>query len=94
MSEDSVRITPAKTYEKLEKLERAMADDLTELKLAIQELQLTLKPLSDSVSGTLRDHETRIRELEKLVYRSAWVIGFLTTVITGTLIYLINRVLT
>jgi len=92
-SEESVRITPAKTYEKLEKLEQAMAEDLTALKLAIQELQLTIKPLSDSVGNTLKDHETRIRELEKLVYRYAWIAGLLVTVISGTLVYLLSTVL-
>lgn len=92
-SEESVRITPAKTYEKLEKLEQSMGEDLTALKLAIQELQLTLKPLSDSVSNNLKDHETRIRELEKLMYRSAWIVGLLGTVVSGALVYILNRLL-
>lgn len=92
-AEESVRITPAKTYEKLEKLEQAMAEDLTELKLAIQELQLTIKPLSDSVTNTLKDHEARIRELEKLMYRSAWIVGLLGTVVSGALVYIISRLL-
>lgn len=92
-TEESVRITPAKTYEKLEKLEQAMAEDLTELKLAIQELQLTIKPLSDSVTNTLKDHEARIREVEKLMYRSAWVVGLVATLISGALVYLISHIL-
>jgi len=38
-----------------------------------------------------RDHENRIRDLEKQLNRNAWIPSLITAVVTSVLVYLISR---
>jgi len=38
-----------------------------------------------------RDHENRIRDLEKQLNRNAWIPSLITAVVTSLLVYLISR---
>jgi len=42
---------------------------------------------------TIRDHESRIRDLEKSRYQSAWLISVLTAGLSSSLVYFIVRAL-
>jgi hypothetical protein len=41
-----------------------------------------------------RDHENRIRDLEKQLNRNAWIPSLITAVVTSILVYLISKGLT
>jgi hypothetical protein len=38
-----------------------------------------------------RDHENRIRDLEKQLNRNAWIPSLITAVVTSVLVYLISK---
>ena len=50
-----------------------------------------LKANSIQILDASRDHETRIRELEKQINRSAWIPALITAVVTSVAVYLISR---
>jgi len=50
-----------------------------------------LKANSIQILESSRDHETRIRELEKQINRNAWVPALITAVITSGLVFLITK---
>jgi hypothetical protein len=50
-----------------------------------------LKANSIQILESSRDHETRIRELEKQTNRSAWIPALITAVVTSVAVYLISR---
>jgi hypothetical protein len=50
-----------------------------------------LKANSIQILESSRDHETRIRELEKQINRNAWVPALITAVITSGLVLLITK---
>jgi len=71
-----------------ELLQRIVAD-MAEIKTDIAVIKRDVVTTSDLVL----DHETRIRELEKAHWRSAWVTGVLSALITSGLVSLIVKVL-
>jgi hypothetical protein len=50
-----------------------------------------LKANSIQILQASQDHETRIRELEKQINRSAWIPALITAVVTSVAVYLISR---
>jgi len=50
-----------------------------------------LKANSNQILESSRDHETRIRELEKQINRNAWIPALVTAVITSGLVLLITK---
>ena len=50
-----------------------------------------LKANSIQILESSRDHETRIRELEKQINRNAWVPALITAIITSGLVLLITK---
>jgi hypothetical protein len=50
-----------------------------------------LKANSIQILEASRDHETRIRELEKQINRSAWIPALITAVLTSVSVYLISK---
>ena len=50
-----------------------------------------LKANSIQILESSRDHETRIRELEKQINRNAWIPALITAVITSGVILLITK---
>jgi hypothetical protein len=50
-----------------------------------------LKVQSLQILESSRDHETRIRELEKQINRNAWIPALVTAVITSGVILLITK---
>jgi hypothetical protein len=50
-----------------------------------------LKANSIQILDASRDHETRIRELEKQINRSAWIPALITAVLTSVSVYLISK---
>ena len=50
-----------------------------------------LKANSIQILESSRDHETRIRELEKQINRNAWIPALVTAVITSGVILLITK---
>jgi hypothetical protein len=50
-----------------------------------------LKANSIQILDASRDHENRIRELEKQLNRSAWIPALITAVITSISVYLISK---
>jgi hypothetical protein len=50
-----------------------------------------LKANSIQILESSRDHETRIRDLEKQINRNAWVPALITAVITSGLVLLITK---
>lgn len=83
MDEPVVKITLTKTYEKLDGLEKQVAADFNEIKLSLQEVQLTLKALAD--------HERRIRVLEEWRWKQAGVAALLGAVPSTLLVLLITK---
>jgi hypothetical protein len=49
-----------------------------------------LKANSIQILEASRDHETRIRELEKQINRSAWIPALITAVVTSVAVVLIK----
>jgi hypothetical protein len=49
-----------------------------------------LKANSIQILESSRDHETRIRELEKQINRSAWIPALITAVVTSVAVVLIK----
>jgi hypothetical protein len=49
-----------------------------------------LKANSIQILDASRDHETRIRELEKQINRSAWIPALITAVITSVAVVLLK----
>jgi hypothetical protein len=50
-----------------------------------------LKANSIQILESSRDHETRIRELEKQINRNAWIPSLITAVITSVLILAVTK---
>ena len=50
-----------------------------------------LKANSIQILESSRDHETRIRELEKQINRNAWIPALVTAVVTSGVILLITK---
>jgi len=50
-----------------------------------------LKIQSIQILDASRDHENRIRDLEKQLNRNAWIPSLITAVVTSVLVYLISR---
>jgi len=50
-----------------------------------------LKANSIQILESSRDHETRIRELEKQINRNAWMPSLITAVITSVLILAVTK---
>jgi hypothetical protein len=50
-----------------------------------------LKANSIQILESSRDHETRIRELEKQSNRNAWIPSLVTAVVTSVLVFLISK---
>lgn len=50
-----------------------------------------LKIQSIQILEASRDHETRIRDLEKQFNRNAWIPSLITAVVTSTIVYFISR---
>jgi len=50
-----------------------------------------LKANSIQILESSRDHETRIRELEKQINRNAWIPALVTAVITSILILAVTK---
>lgn len=50
-----------------------------------------LKANSIQILDASRDHENRIRDLEKQMNRSAWIPALITAVVTAVSVYLITR---
>lgn len=50
-----------------------------------------LKANSIQILESSRDHETRIRELEKQINRNAWIPSLITAVVTSVLVFLISK---
>jgi hypothetical protein len=50
-----------------------------------------LKANSIQILDASRDHENRIRELEKQINRSAWIPALITAVLTSVSVYLISK---
>jgi len=50
-----------------------------------------LKIQSIQILDASRDHETRIRDLEKQLNRNAWIPSLITAVVTSVLVYLISK---
>ena len=71
-----------------ELLQRIVAD-MAEIKTDIAVIKRDVVTTSDLIL----DHETRIRELEKARWKSAWVTGVLSALITSGLVSLIVKVL-
>jgi hypothetical protein len=71
-----------------ELLQRIVAD-MAEIKTDIAVIKRDVVTTSDLVL----DHETRIRELEKARWKSAWITGVLSALITSGLVSLIVKVL-
>jgi len=51
-----------------------------------------LKANSIQILESSRDHETRIRELEKQINRSAWIPALITAVVTSVAVVLIKGI--
>ncbi len=64
-----------------------IVDDMAVIKTDIAVIKKDVTIQSDLVI----DHETRIRELEKARWKSAWVTGVLSAVVTSTFVGLIMR---
>jgi hypothetical protein len=50
-----------------------------------------LKANSIQILESSRDHETRIRELEKQINRNAWIPSLITAVVTSVLVFIISK---
>jgi len=50
-----------------------------------------LKANSIQILDASRDHENRIRDLEKQINRSAWIPALITAVLTSVSVYLISK---
>lgn len=50
-----------------------------------------LKANSIQILDASRDHENRIRDLEKQSNRTAWIPALITAVVTSVAVYLISR---
>jgi hypothetical protein len=50
-----------------------------------------LKANSIQILDASRDHETRIRELEKQINRSAWIPALITAVVTSVAVVLLKQ---
>jgi hypothetical protein len=50
-----------------------------------------LKANSIQILDASRDHENRIRDLEKQMNRSAWIPALITAILTAVSVYLITR---
>jgi len=50
-----------------------------------------LKAQSIQILDASRDHETRIRELEKQINRNAWIPALVTAVITSGVILIVTK---
>ena len=50
-----------------------------------------LKANSIQILEASRDHETRIRDLEKQQNRTAWIPALITAVVTSVAVFLISR---
>lgn len=83
--EPVVKITLTKTYEKLDGLEKQVSSDFNEIKLALQEVQFTLK--------TFADHEKRIRSLEEWKWRQAGLVALFATLPSALIAYFISKTL-
>jgi hypothetical protein len=82
-TEPIVKITLTKTYEKLEGLEKQVSSDFSEIKLSLQEVQLTLRSFSD--------HEKRIRLLEEWKWKQAGIVALLITFPASVFAWILNR---
>ncbi len=83
MDEPVVKITLTKTYEKLDGLEKQVSSDFSEIKLSLQEVQLTLKAFAD--------HERRIRILEEWRWKQAGVPALLGAVPSALIVLFVTR---
>jgi hypothetical protein len=83
MDEPVVKITLTKTYEKLDGLEKQVSSDFSEIKLSLQEVQLTLKAFAD--------HERRIRTLEEWRWKQAGVAALLGSIPSALIVLLLTR---
>jgi hypothetical protein len=50
-----------------------------------------LKANSIQILDASRDHETRIRELEKQINRSAWIPALITAIVTSVAVVLLKQ---
>jgi hypothetical protein len=50
-----------------------------------------LKANSMQILDASRDHETRIRELEKQINRSAWIPALITAIVTSVAVVLLKQ---
>jgi hypothetical protein len=50
-----------------------------------------LKVQSLQILESSRDHENRIRELEKQLNRNAWIPSLITAVVTSVLVFIISK---
>lgn len=84
-SEPTVKITLTTTYEKLDRLEKQVQNDFTEIKLGLQEVQLMVR--------TFAEHEGRIRTLEEWRWKQAGVAAILGSIPAAFFAYLISKLL-
>lgn len=66
-----------------------IVNDMAEIKTDLAVIKRDVSSHADLVI----DHEARIRELEKARWKSAWLTGLLSAVITSALVALILRAL-
>lgn len=71
-NEKPLRITNKQVYDILN-------DVRTDIKLINQKLNTEI----DKNQGILADHETRLRKIEETVWRSAWISGLISAVVTS-----------
>lgn len=61
--------------------------------LLIKEVAILNEKLPNHIDWTernVRDHEKRLRELEKARWQSAWVTSVASAVLTGLIVFLVN----
>lgn len=84
-NEPTVKITLSATYSKLDRLERTVQADFNEVKLALQEVQLTLKAFAD--------HERRIRTLEEWRWKQAGIAALVGALPSSILVLILTKFL-
>ena len=83
-NEPSVKITLTTTYEKLDRLEKQVLNDFSEIKLSLQEVQLTLRAFAD--------HEKRIRALEEWKWKQAGIAALIGSMPAAIIAFVITKI--
>lgn len=83
--EPSVKITLTATYEKLDRLEKQVASDFSEIKLALQEVSLGLRPY--------KDLEARVRRLEEWRWKQAGIAAIIGVLPASILTLIVTKLL-